>query len=105
MSFGQPIGPVSHRLAGSTGGGTMGRKRTGPGPNAPERNREFAAHLLALMQEAGLTAPEVASRMGRSRSEVYQYLVGQHLPRLEILPELAKALNLDTARSLLPEGW
>jgi transcriptional regulator with XRE-family HTH domain len=52
-----------------------------------------------------LTAPEVASRMGRSRSEVYQYLVGQHLPRLEILPELAKALNLDTARSLLPEGW
>ena len=83
----------------------MGRKRTGPGPNAPERNREFAAHLLALMQEAGLTAPEVASRMGRSRSEVYQHLVGQHLPRLEILPELAKALNLDTARSLLPDGW
>ena len=62
----------------------MGRKRTGPGPNAPERNRQFAEHLSALMQSAGLTAPEVASRMGRSRSEVYQYLVGQHLPRLEM---------------------
>jgi hypothetical protein len=36
---------------------------------------------------------------------MYQYLVGQHLPRLEILPELAKALNLDTARRLLPDGW
>jgi transcriptional regulator with XRE-family HTH domain len=83
----------------------MGRRRTGPGPNAPERNRQFAVHLLALMDDAGLTAPEVASRMGRSRSEVYQYLVGQHLPRLEILPELAKALNLDTARRLLPDGW
>jgi transcriptional regulator with XRE-family HTH domain len=83
----------------------MGRKRTGPSRNAPERNRQFAEHLSALMQSAGLTAPEVASRMGRSRSEVYQYLVGQHLPRLECLPELARALNLDTARSLLPEGW
>jgi transcriptional regulator with XRE-family HTH domain len=83
----------------------MGRKSTGLCPNAPERNRQFARHLSLLMQNAGLTAPEVASRMGRSRSEVYQYLVGQHLPRLEILPDLAKALNLDTARSLLPDGW
>jgi transcriptional regulator with XRE-family HTH domain len=83
----------------------MGRKRMGPGPDAPERNRQFAQHLLALMQTAGLTPPEVALRMGRSRSEVYQYLVGQHLPRLESLPELARALNLDTARNLLPEGW
>jgi transcriptional regulator with XRE-family HTH domain len=83
----------------------MGRKRTGPSRNAPERNRQFAEHLSALMQSAGLTAPELASRMGRSRSEVYQYLVGQHLPRLECLPELARALNLDTARSLLPDGW
>jgi transcriptional regulator with XRE-family HTH domain len=57
------------------------------------------------MQEAGLTAPEVASRMGRSRSEVYQYLIGQHLPRLEVLPELAKALNLDSAKRFLPDGW
>jgi hypothetical protein len=83
----------------------MGRKRTGPGPGAPERHRQFAEHLSALMQSAGLTAPELATRMGRSRSEVYQYLVGQHLPRLECLPELAKALNLKTARSLLPDGW
>ncbi len=83
----------------------MGRKRTGPDLNAPERNRQFAEHLSALMQNAGLTAPEVASRMGRSRSEVYQYLVGLHLPRLDCLPELAKALNLESARSLLPVGW
>ena len=82
----------------------MGRKGRGR-VVMRRRNRQFAEHLSTLMQNAGLTANEVASRTGRSRSEVYQYLVGQHLPWLECLPELARALDLDTARSLLPDGW
>ena len=82
----------------------MGRKRTGPGRDAPERNRQFAEHLSALMQCAGLTAPEVASRMGRSRSEVYQYLVGQHLPRLECLPGTCKSAQSRHSQEFTA-GW
>ena len=83
----------------------MGRKRKGPRTNAPERNREFAEHLLALMRDAGLTAPEVASRMGRSRSEVLALTATRDFFQICLLVNTGKSLvtNEITVRAVWPE--
>lgn len=83
----------------------MGRKRKPPRAGTPERNRQFAARLNGLLDRSGLSPVQLAERLGASSVIVYHYLQGEHLPRLQDLPELARALGLNSARDLLPEEW
>jgi transcriptional regulator with XRE-family HTH domain len=83
----------------------MGRKRQGPLPSVPERNRQFARHLNRLLADARLDPKELAALLGRTEVLVYKYLQGVHLPKLHDLPELAQALNLKSCRDLIPQEW
>jgi Helix-turn-helix domain len=83
----------------------MGRKRQGPSPWVPERNRQFASHLNRLLADARLDPKELAALLGRTEVLVYKYLQGVHLPKLHDLPELARALNLKSCRDLIPQEW
>ena len=83
----------------------MGRKRLGPSPSAPERNRQFARHLDRLLSDASLDPSELAVLLGRTEVLIYKYLQGVHLPKLHDLPELAHALNLKSCRDLIPQEW
>ena len=83
----------------------MGRKRQGPSPSVPERNRQFARHLDQLLSEASLDPSELAALLGRTDVLIYKYLQGVHLPKLHDLPELAQALNLKSCRDLIPQEW
>lgn len=83
----------------------MGRKRKPPRADTPERNRQFAARLNQLIVARGLSPSQLAERLGLSPVIVYHYLQGEHLPRLQDLPKLARALGLETARDVLPEEW
>ena len=71
----------------------------------PKRNRDFAEHLNGVLDRAGATPSELAEKLGRSHVIVLQYLQGLHLPRLQDLPELAQALNLHSAKDLIPDHW
>jgi transcriptional regulator with XRE-family HTH domain len=83
----------------------MGRKRQGPSPSVPERNRQFARHLDQLLSDASLDPSELAALLGRTDVLIYKYLQGVHLPKLHDLPELAQALNLKSCRDLIPREW
>jgi transcriptional regulator with XRE-family HTH domain len=83
----------------------MGRKRQGPSPSVPERNRQFARHLDRLLTDACLHPGELAALLGRTEVLIYKYLQGVHLPKLHDLPELAQALNLRSCRDLIPQEW
>jgi transcriptional regulator with XRE-family HTH domain len=83
----------------------MGRKRQGPSPSVPERNRQFARHLDQLLSDASLDPSELAALLGRTDVLIYKYLQGVHLPKLHDLPELAQALNLKSCRDLIPQEW
>jgi Helix-turn-helix domain len=83
----------------------MGRKRLGPAPWVSERNRQFARHLNRLLSDARLDPKELAVLLGRTEVLVYKYLQGVHLPKLHDLPELARALNLESCRDLIPQEW
>ena len=83
----------------------MGRKRSGPATQLPPRARQFAMRLNDLMEQAGLTPDDVATRIGKSLAIVHHYLRGTNLPRLLELPELARALGLASVKDPLPEEW
>ena len=83
----------------------MGRKRSGPATQLPPRAQQFALRLNDLMEQAGMTPDDVATRIGKSIAIVHHYLRGTNLPRLLELPELARALGLASAKDLLPEEW
>ena len=50
----------------------MGRKRQGPSPAVPERNRQFARHLERLLSDASLDPSELAALLGRTEVLIYQ---------------------------------
>ena len=83
----------------------MGRKRQGPSPSVPERNRQFARHLDRLLSDAALGPSDLAALLGRTEVLIYKYLQGVHLPKMQDLPELAQALNLKSCRDLIPREW
>jgi hypothetical protein len=67
----------------------MGRKRQGPLPWVPERNRQFARHLNRLLADASLDPSGLAALLGRTevgvlcispRKGIFQALLGQSRP-------------------------
>lgn len=83
----------------------MGRKRQGVVAGIPERHRDFAEHLGQMLDRSGATPSELAGEIGRSHIMVLQYLQGVHLPRLQDLPDIARALKLRSAKDLIPDCW
>jgi transcriptional regulator with XRE-family HTH domain len=83
----------------------MGRKRLGPGPKIDRYNRVFAEHLNKLMLGASMTPAQLARKIGKSLGSVHHYLQGGSLPRLQELPVIASALNLSSAKDLIPDEW
>jgi transcriptional regulator with XRE-family HTH domain len=83
----------------------MGRKRLGPSPNVDRYSRLFAEHLNQLMLRASMTPAELAARIGKSLGSVHHYLQGGSMPRLQELPMIADALNLSSAKDLIPDEW
>jgi hypothetical protein len=83
----------------------MGRKRQGPSPSVPERNRQLARHLDRLLSEASLDPSELAAFVDRTEVLIYKYIQGVHLPRLHDLPKPAQALNLKSCRDLILQEW
>jgi transcriptional regulator with XRE-family HTH domain len=83
----------------------MGRKRSGPASQLPPRTQQFAMRLNDLMEQAGVTPDDIATRIGKSIAIVHHYLRGTNLPRLLELPELARALGLASVKDLLPDEW
>ena len=83
----------------------MGRKRLGPSPSVPERNRQFARHLNRLLSDARLDPKELAVLLGRTEVLVYKSLQGFYLPKLHDLPELARTLTIKSCRDLIAPEW
>jgi transcriptional regulator with XRE-family HTH domain len=83
----------------------MGRKRQGLVAGIPDRHRDFAEHLGKILDRSGATPSELADRIGRSHIMVLQYLQGVHLPRLQDLPDIARALELPSVKDLIPDCW
>jgi transcriptional regulator with XRE-family HTH domain len=83
----------------------MGRKKKGPADGVSPRARQFAEHLDALLQQQGLSATELATRLGLSPVTVYSYLQGRSLPAVRELPLLRESLNLQSCAELLPRDY
>jgi transcriptional regulator with XRE-family HTH domain len=83
----------------------MGRKKKGPAEGISPRARQFAEHLDALLQKKGLSAADLATRLGLSTVTVYSYLQGRSMPAVRELPILRESLNLKSCAELLPRDY
>jgi transcriptional regulator with XRE-family HTH domain len=83
----------------------MGRKKKGPAEGVSLRARQFAVHLDALLQQKGLSAVDLAMRLGLSPVTVYSYLQGRSMPAVRELPLLRESLNLKSCAELLPRDY
>ncbi len=83
---------------------TVGRKREGqPKSVRGTPAGKFGQRLEELMQEAGLTPPELAERIGVTPDVVRKYIRGAVTPVIDRWPVIAKALGRKNARDLVPE--
>lgn len=60
----------------------------------PPKHRQFAAFLTRHRKAQGLTQPELAERIGVTKSNVYYWELGEWLPRATVLEPLARALKV-----------
>jgi transcriptional regulator with XRE-family HTH domain len=63
----------------------------------------FAARLKELREKRKLTVEELAEKSGIPDKTLYRWEAATHMPSVDKLPELAKALKIKV-RSLLPEA-
>jgi transcriptional regulator with XRE-family HTH domain len=83
----------------------MGRKKRGPIEGISPRARQFAEHLDALLEKKGLSAVDLANRLGLSPVTMYSYLQGRSMPAVRELPLLRESLNLKSCAELLPRVY
>ena len=62
----------------------------------------FARNLKALIDESGLSAPEVAKRAGVDRKTVNNQLNARFDPRPELVESVAKVFGVDASLLLSP---
>jgi transcriptional regulator with XRE-family HTH domain len=60
----------------------------------PSKHREFAAYLTRQRKAQKLTQPELAERVGVTKSNVYYWETGEYLPKPSVLESLARALRV-----------
>lgn len=64
-------------------------------------NSKFAAFLTKQRKQQGLTQPELAEKIGVTKSNVYVWETGQYLPKLSVLERLARALKVSYEELLI----
>lgn len=78
----------------------------GPARKEPDLSTyagRFAVRLRTLREKAKMTPEQVAEKLGVSYVTVYSWETGEKMPRIQNLPEIAKALNVKKTRNLLPD--
>lgn len=95
---------VSSKMEASLKGAKrVGRKRA---PQSKEIAKtmagKFGARLAYLTERSGLTADELATKIGKSSQSVFLYFAGKAVPHIDEWPQIAKALGV-TIKDLLPE--
>jgi ribosome-binding protein aMBF1 (putative translation factor) len=96
---------LARNLRVGTRRAAMGRKKKGPAVGVSPRARQFAEHLDALLQKKGLSATDLATRLGLAPVTVYSYLQGRSMPAVRELPLLRESLNLKSCAELLPRDY
>jgi transcriptional regulator with XRE-family HTH domain len=66
-------------------------------------NAKFAAFITRRRKKLGLTAPQLAEKVGVTKSNVSVWESGQFLPKLSVLERLARALEV-SYEELLEKG-
>lgn len=66
-------------------------------------NAKFATFITRRRKEVGLTAPQLAEKVGVTKSNVSVWESGQFLPKLSVLERLARALKV-SYEELLAKG-
>lgn len=66
-------------------------------------NAKFAAFITRRRKKLGLTAPQLAEKVGVTKSNVSVWESGQFLPKLNVLERLARALEV-SYEELLEKG-
>jgi ribosome-binding protein aMBF1 (putative translation factor) len=84
---------LARNLRVGTRRAAMGRKKKGPAEGVSPRARQFAEHLDALLQKRGLSATDLAMRLGLAPVTVYSYLQGRSMPAVRELPLLRESLT------------
>lgn len=77
----------------------VGRKRKVP---VPGDEGLFGQHLADLCERAGLTAEELAEKIGKQPNQVWLYFSGSSLPKMRDYRLIAKVLGLTDGRDILP---
>lgn len=57
-------------------------------------NAKFAAFITSRRKKLGLTAPQLAEKVGVTKSNVSVWEAGKYLPNLSVLERLARALEV-----------
>jgi ribosome-binding protein aMBF1 (putative translation factor) len=96
---------LARNLRVGTRRAAMGRKKKGPAEGVSPRARQFAEHLDALLRQKGLSAGDLAMRLGLSPVTVYSYLQGRSMPAVRELPLLRESLHLKSCAELLPRDY
>jgi transcriptional regulator with XRE-family HTH domain len=60
----------------------------------PSKHRQFAAFITAHREERGLSMNQLAKELGIPRSRIHYWERGEHLPQVEVLEALARALKV-----------
>jgi hypothetical protein len=97
--------PGQARMAGSkSGAARVGRKR-GPQPKEVRHlpSGKFGSLLAAHAEKAKLSAKDLAVKIGKSEDTVWAYFRGKSVPHIDDWPKIAKALNLESIRDLVPD--
>lgn len=66
--------------------------------------RTFGHHLRALREGRDLTQEALAERIGVDRKLIYRTELGQTSPRLDVVVQIAAALDVELAALVTPPG-
>lgn len=72
-------------------------------PSAETYSGRFAIRLRTLREKAGLTAQQLAEKVGVTDSTVYHWESAHSFPKVDLLPEIAAAIKLRKVKDLFPE--
>ncbi len=64
---------------------------------------KFASFIIRNRKSLGLSQPELASKVGVTKSNVFYWEAGQYLPQLDVLERLARTLQV-SYEDLLIQG-
>lgn len=63
--------------------------------NMPMKGKEWITKVKKLMEEKGISQKELSEKSGIAPSSVSRYLNGEREPRIDVMINFSKALNVD----------